>query len=352
MKIGNIDIGNKLILAPMAEITDSSFRKICKQNGVGLTYTQMVSALGIINNNFETLRLCSFSRDEKPIGVQILGNDPDILGQATKELSKLKPDVIDVNCGCPADKVVGNNFGSALLDDPRTIGLIVRKMVDLSNGIPISVKLRIGKDRNHVNIMDTAKVVVDNGGSILIIHGRAREDKYDVDADWSWIKKIKDEYKIVVVGNGSIFTPQDALKMINETGCDSVMVARGALGNPFIFSRFNSLIETGIDPGLPTIEIVTKNLIQHINYLEQEFGEFLALDKAKKHTIWYLKDYPGIDDLLAKIFSLKNLEFLRELVNEHSLLIENGFFKSNGENSINKKFQKKVLFWLADEAKA
>jgi tRNA-dihydrouridine synthase len=156
---------------------------------------------------------------------------------------------------------------------------------------------------------------------------------------------------VPVVGNGSIFSAQDALNMINETGCDTVMVARGALGNPFIFSRFNSLLETGIDPGLPQIEIVNKNLIQHINYLEQEFGEFLALDKAKKHSIWYLKDYPGIDSLLEKIFSLKNLELLRELVNEHSLLIGNGFFKSNGENSINEKFKKKVLFWLTDEVK-
>lgn len=348
MKIGNLDIGTKLFLAPMAEITDGSFRKICKEEGAGITFTQMVSADGVVKNNFETLRLLSFSRSEKPIGVQLLGNDPGILGEATKEISKLKPDLIDLNCGCSVDKVTTNSMGSALLEDPTALGKIIRRMRDNSNGVAISVKLRLGKDRNHINIFDTAKAVEDNGGSLVFLHARARSDKYDTDPDWSWIKKVKERLKISVVGNGSVFTPQEAKQMIDETGCDSVMIARGTLGNPFIFSRFNNFIEKGVDPGKPQIEHVKNVVLRHIKNLEQEFGDVLALDKAKKHTVWYFRYYPGIDSFLERVFRLKKLESLHGLVEEHTHSIANGEFTEPDSEQIFIKFKKKVLFWLPD----
>lgn len=349
MKIGNLDIGNKLILAPMAEVTDSSFRKIAKEFGVGLTFTQMVSAQGVINNNFETLRLLSFSRDEKPIGVQILGNNPEILGDAVKEIVKLKPDVIDLNCGCPVDKVVGNNMGSALLEDPKAMGKLIKKMVDSSSGVPISVKLRLGKDKNNINIFETAKVAEDNGASVLFVHTRTRNDKYESDPDWNWLAKVKEIVNIPVVGNGSIFTPADAKKMIELTGCDSVMVARGALGNPFIFERFNSLANKGFDPGEPPIQLVRDVLLKQINYMEREFGEPNSLDKAKKHSIWYFRFYPGVDQFLEKVFSLNDLHSIRNLIEEHSKNVLLGNLKVTQLNEINIKFKKKVLFWLAEE---
>jgi tRNA-dihydrouridine synthase B len=349
MKIGNLDIGNKLFLAPMAEVTDSSFRKICKEYGAGITFTQMVSAEGVIKNNFETLRHFSFNRSEKPIGVQVLGNNPEILYEAAKEISKHKPDLIDLNCGCPVDKVCSKNMGASLLDDPKTIGMLVRKMVDGSNGVPISVKLRLGKDKSHINIIENAKAVQDNGGSLVFVHSRTRADRYDMDSDWTWLKKVKDVIDIPVVGNGSLFSPTDVKEMLDLTGCDSAMIARGALGNPFIFSRFNTLMQTGKDPGEPDASIVRKTVLQHINNLESEFGELLALDKAKKHSIWYFKSHSGVKFLLDKVFSIKNLNDLRSLINEHADSILHTPVNIDEHAIIHKKFQRKVLFWLAEE---
>lgn len=349
MKIGSLDIGTKLFLAPMAEVTDSSFRGICKEHGAGITFTQMVSAEGVIKNNFESLRILSFNRNEKPIGVQVLGNDPAILGEATKEIARLKPDMIDLNCGCSVDKVTSNNMGSALLDDPKAIGKIIRKMADNAGGVPISVKLRLGKDRSHINIFETAKAVEDSGGALVFVHGRARNDKYETEPDWSWIAKVKEIVKIPVVGNGSVFFSQDAKKMIEETGCDSVMVARGALGNPFIFSRYNKLVETGEDPGMPEISIVKEVLLKHINSIEFELGEVVALDRAKKQTVWYLKDYPGINFLLEKVFGLRNFDSLRELINNHAAKITSGEYGESDKVDVINKFKKKVLFWLTED---
>jgi tRNA-dihydrouridine synthase B len=349
MKVGNLDIGNKLFLAPMAEVTDSSFRKICKEHGTGITFTQMVSAEGVIKNNFETLRHFSFSRTEKPIGVQVLGNDPEILFEAAKEIAKHKPDLIDLNCGCPVEKVCSKNMGSALLDNPNKIGNLVRRMVDGANGVPVSVKIRLGRDKAHINVFENARAVEENGGALIFVHARTRTDKYDTDADWSWLKKVKKEVSIPVVGNGSMFSPGDVKEMLDFTGCDSAMIARGALGNPFIFSRFNQLMETGKDPGEPESHLVLKTVLQHINNLESEFGELIALDKAKKHSIWYFKYHSGVKFLLDKVFSIKNLNDLRQLIQEHADQILHTPINIDEHAIIHKKFQRKVLFWLAEE---
>lgn len=351
MKIGNLDIGNKIFLAPMAEVTDSSFRKIAKENGVGIAFTQMVSALGVLNNNFESLRLFSFSRDEKPIGVQVLGNDAEILGDAVKELKKFKPDLIDLNSGCPVDKVVNNNMGSALLDDPRLLGKLIRKMADAAGDVPVSVKLRLGKDRKHVNVLETARAAEDNGASLVFVHARARGDKYDTSPDWEWIGKVKEILKIPVVGNGSLLNPADIKAMIDSTGCDSAMVARGALGNPFIFDRFNKLMETGKDPGQPELKVVKSTLLKHLDYLKNEFGELKSLDKAKKQVLWYFRNYTLIEFLLDNVFSAKNYEELESVVNTFVENLERSGSQFIKNEIIESKFKKKVLFWLADTDK-
>jgi tRNA-dihydrouridine synthase B len=349
MKIGNIDIGKKLILAPMAEVTDSSFRKICKELGAGLTFTQMLSAHGVINNDFDTLRFLSFSRSEKPIGVQMLGNNAEVLGEAVKEISRFKPDLIDLNCGCSVEKVVSQNLGAALLDDPKKIGLIVRKMVDSSGGIPISIKIRLGKDKTRINVLEIAKTLEDNGGSLIFIHARTRADKYDSDVDLDWLIRAKKSVNIPVVGNGSIFTPQDAKELFEKTGCDSVMIARGALGNPFLFERFNILMETGKDPGEPDAARIKEVLLKQINLIESEHGEPLCLDKVKKNTVWYFRNLPGIELLLKSIFSFTNVDSVREFIEEHAEKILTGKYPVVSNEVINKNFKKKVLFWLEEE---
>ena len=348
MKIDSLDLGHKLLVAPMADVSDAPFRKISKKHGAGLTFTQMVSADGVVKNNFETLRLYSFGRDEKPIGVQLLGRDPAIIGEAVSELSKVKPDLIDLNCGCPMEKVTSKGMGASLSDDPQLLARIVKSMVSAAGEIPVSVKLRLGKDHSNINITDSIKVVEDSGASLVIVHARTSSDSYQTDSNWDWLKKVKENVSIPLVGNGSCFSPQDAKDLMDTTSCDSVMIARGALGNPFYFSRFNSLMETGLDPGEPDIEEVVKVTIEHINLLVQEFGEINAFERAKKQTVWYLKNYPGISSLLDNIFKSKSMSELEELILTHEKSIKSGKLEQENIFEINTRFKNKVLFWLSE----
>jgi tRNA-dihydrouridine synthase B len=347
MKIGSLDIGTKLLVAPMADISDSAFRKISKKHGAGLTFTQMVSAEGVIKNNFDTLRLFSFSRDEKPIGVQLLGKDPAIIGEAVSELTKNKPDLIDLNCGCPMEKVTSKGMGASLSDKPQLLAEIVKSMVNASAGIPISVKLRLGNDHSNINILNSVKIVEDNGASLVIVHARTSVDSYKTDSQWQWLKKVKKEVSIPLVGNGSCFYPEDAKNLMDHTNCDSVMVARGALGNPFYFSRFNSIMEQGFDPGMPHIDTVIDTIIEHVDLLAKEFGEISSFEKAKKHTVWYLKNYPGISVLLDTIFKVKTVAELKELIMQHGSDIKLNKLEQENIFEINSKFKNKVLFWLS-----
>ena len=348
MKIDSLDLGHKLLVAPMADVSDAPFRKISKKHGAGLTFTQMVSADGVVKNNFDTLRLYSFGRDEKPIGVQLLGRDPAIIGEAVSELSKVKPDLIDLNCGCPMEKVTSKGMGASLSDDPQLLARIVKSMVSAAGEIPVSVKLRLGKDHSNINITDSIKVVEDSGASLVIVHARTSSDSYQTDSNWDWLKKVKENVSIPLVGNGSCFSPQDAKDLMDTTSCDSVMIARGALGNPFYFSRFNSLMETGLDPGEPDIEEVVKVTIEHINLLVQEFGEINAFERAKKQTVWYLKNYPGISSLLDNIFKSKSMSELEELILTHEKSIKSGKLEQENIFEINTRFKNKVLFWLSE----
>jgi len=349
MKIGNLDIGKKLILAPMAEISDSSFRKISKEFGAGLTFTQMVSASGVINNNFDTLRYLSFSRDEKPVGVQILGNDAGIIAEAVTEIKKFKPDLIDINCGCSVDKVLRNDMGSSLLNNPALLTQIIKRASNAAGDIPFSVKLRLGKDRKNINIVENAKIAEDNGAALVTIHCRTGSDSYESAPDWTWLKKVKENVKITVVGNGSVFTPQDAQKMIEQTGCDGIMVGRGAIGNPFLFFRNNLVAEGEPDPGQPSMETACDVLLKHIQLLKNEFGEDVALNKAKKNSIWYLQLYSGINEFLEKVFSVRSIEELNRLVTEHCSKNKDGFCTESNSEEIYQKFKKRILFWLDEE---
>lgn len=348
MKVGKIDLGEKLFVAPMADVSDHPFRIIAKEFGAGFTFTQMVSARGVIENDFGTLRRLVFSRNEQPVGVQILGNNPLILKSAAKELAKLSPDLIDLNCGCPVNKVTKHDMGASLLDDTKLIGRLVKSMVEGANGIPVSIKMRLGKDKKNINVLDNAKAAEDNGASLIIVHARTRVDRYCESPEWEWLKKIKENISIPVVGNGSVFGPEDVVKIKKDTGCDSVMIARGALGNPFLFERYNSIIEKGVDPGEPDIFKVRDTAIKHINLLVRDFGESNALDRVKKNIVWYFKKYNGISVLLEKIFSYNNSNSIIEFVNEHAEKVLNNFYPQEDLKCIQQKFENKVLLWLSE----
>lgn len=349
MNIGRLNIGNGMLLAPMAEVTDAPFRKISKQFGAALTFTQMVSADGVVKRNFITSRYLSFGRDEKPIGVQVLGNDPKTLKAAVKEINKFSPDVIDLNCGCPVSHVRANNLGSSILDDTKLLGSLVNAMAKASEGTPISVKLRLGSCRSDISVLENAKAAEDNGASFITVHFRTRSDRYSTSPDYSWMEKLKNTVSVPIVANGSIFTPQDALKLIDDYGADAVMAARGAIGNPFLFSRFNKILNGEEDPGQPDILTAVKVLKDHLNLLVREFGEFRALDKAKKLTIWYLRFYDGISILIPRVLKAKTISQLLEVVDSHTHSVAVEAFTTDNLSEVQKRFESKVLFWLLEE---
>lgn len=349
MKIGGLDIGNGLIVAPMAEITDAPFRRISKDHGAGLTFTQMVSADGVVRNNFTTSRYLSFSLSEKPIGVQILGNDPKIVFNAVKEILKFQPNVIDLNCGCPVPHVKENNMGVSILEDTKLLGSLINAMNKASEGTPVTAKLRLGSCYSNITLLENAKAAEDNGAAYITVHFRTGENRYSDEPNFELMGELKNILSIPIVANGSVFSPQDALKLIKDYGADSVMVARGVLGNPFLISRFNKIIKGGEDPGHPEIETVIEVLKKHLQLLVKEYGEFAALDKAKKQTIWYLRFFEGIYLLIDKVLKSRSINQLFDAVDEHYNFLSSEGIAETLVEDIQEKFKEKVLFWLLEE---
>lgn len=346
MQIGKLNVDSRAFLAPMADVTDFAFRKIAKDLGAGLTFTQMVSADGVIKNNFQTLRLFSFSRDEKPIGVQLLGKDPYILGRAVADLIRYKPDVIDLNCGCPVDKVCNLKMGAYLLSQPEVLGKIVGQMVKSAKDVPISVKVRLGL-KDKINVLEIAKVIEDNGASFITIHARTRKERYISEADWEWITRVKETVKIPVIGNGSVYFAEDAVKMMNETKCDAILLARGALGNPFIFKQINYLLKG--KKYSPSLTEIAETAFLHISMLEKNHGFNKNLDKAKKNAIWYFKYYNGIWNLIDQIYAVNSFNGIKEVLQNHISKLEENYYPEVDVEEIKKRFKRKVLFWLTKE---
>jgi len=349
MLIGQVDLSKRLLLAPMADVTDQSFRHIAREFGAGLTFTQMVSAKGVIDDEFNTLRYLAFNKNEKPIGVQILGNDPEIIGASVKEIVKYKPDVIDLNCGCPVDKVTKYKMGACLMSSPKLLAQIISAMKKYAGDVPVSAKFRLGEDEKNMTVIESAKAAEDSGASFVTVHARTRKDKYDKDSKWDWLAKVKESVSIPVVGNGSVFTAADAVRMKEQTGVDSVMVARGALGNPFIFSNFNSIVDKNFDPGLPDIDTIKETTLVHCKSLIREYGEIRALPFIKKNIIWYYKNFSGINTLIVNLMKANSINEVLELVEKHTENIENANYPEEDLEIIKQKFKMKVLFWLVNE---
>jgi nifR3 family TIM-barrel protein len=254
--------------------------------------------------------------DERPTAIQIFGSDPEIMAAAVPKVMEFKRDLIDINMGCPAPKIANNGDGSALMKDPALMGRIVRAVADASP-VPVTVKIRRGWDDNSINALECAKILEANGAAAVAVHGRTRTQFYSGKADWDTIREIKQALKIPVIGNGDIWSAEDAKAMLDMTGCDAVMVARGAQGNPFIFRQINELLETGKVSYRPSAADKVKQAIEHTCMLVEEKGESRGIKEARKHIAWYIKGLPGASALKGKVFTISDFDVLASLLNDY-----------------------------------
>ena len=313
--IGNVKISGRLVLGPMAGVTDLPFRVICRECGADLIYTEMVSAKGIMYNNKNTEALLEVKESERPVALQLFGEDPVIMSEQAKRLEERNFDIFDINMGCPVPKVVNNGEGSALMKNPIKIGKIVEAMAKAVKK-PVTVKIRKGFDDNTVNACECAYIAQESGAAAVAVHGRTRQQFYSGKADWDIIRQVKEKVSVPVIGNGDIFTPQDAENMLNFTGCDAVMLARGARGNPWIFKQVKAYLEEGKIIGRPSSDELIAMILRHAQ-MEIDFkGEYTAMHEIRKHVAWYTTGYPNSAKLRVKVNEVETYEELVSLMEE------------------------------------
>ena len=299
MKIGNVECGN-IILAPMAGITDMPFRALCREQGATFSYTEMISAKALYYKNKNTLPLLQVAKGERPIAVQLFGNEPELLAQEALKLEEGPYDVFDVNMGCPVPKVVNNSEGSALMRDPEKVEQIVRAMTKVLHK-PVTIKIRKGFSTDQINAVEVARRAEDAGAAAIAIHGRTREEYYSGHADYDIIRQVKEAVSIPVMGSGDIYKGKDAKRMLDETGCDAVMIARGARGNPWIFREVAHYLETGEELPRPSIEEVKKMILRHARMLIDFCGENMAIRQMRKHAGYYVTGYPDASKIRREV---------------------------------------------------
>ena len=311
LQIGNVKLENDLILGPMAGVTDLPFRLLCKEQGAGLLCMEMVSAKGIMYNNKNTKFLLTIDERERPVSLQLFGSDPDIISEQAKRIEELPFDILDM--GCPVPKIVNNGDGSALMKNPLLAGEIIEKTARAIQK-PVTVKIRKGFDEEHINAVEMAHIAQESGAAAIAVHGRTREQYYSGKADWEIIRKVKEAVHIPVIGNGDVWTPQDAIDMRKQTGCDGVMIGRGAQGNPWIFKQILHYEQTGELLEKPSPQEVTEMILRHAK-MQMEFkGEYIGMREIRKHAAWYTAGYKNSAKLRGKINETETYEELKELL--------------------------------------
>lgn len=315
MKIGNVEIKSKLILAPLAGYTNLVFRKICHNMGAGLTYTEMISDKGLLFDNDKTWDLCTIDKDEHPVSLQLFGGEIDAMVKAAKMIDeRANCDIIDINMGCPVRKVVKNGSGSFLLKDPSYIEKMVRSIVNNVHK-PVTVKMRIGWDHNSLNYIDVAKAIERGGASAICVHGRTRSDLYSGEVNLQAIKEIKESVNIPVIGNGNVKTVEDLDNML-KTGVDFVMIGRASLGNPWIFEEFTNHLE-GKEYTYPTDEEKIKFLLYHLDELVKLKGEKVAILEMRSLAAWYVKGMKRNKEFKMKLISVNTIKEFRSIIKEY-----------------------------------
>ena len=313
LKIGDVSLKNNLILAPMAGVTDLPFRLLCKEQGAGLLCMEMVSAKAIYFNNKNTEELLTIDDREPSVSLQLFGSDPDIISEMAKKIENRPFSILDINMGCPVPKIVKNGEGSALMRNPKLVEEILTKLVKAVKK-PVTVKFRKGFDDTCINAVEIAKIAESAGVAAVAVHGRTREQYYSGKADWNIIREVKKAVKIPVIGNGDVFTPQDAKRLVEETGCDGIMVARGAKGNPWIFKQITHYLETGELLPRPSVEELKAMILRHGQMMMEFKGELAGMREMRKHVAWYTAGYPNSAALRNEINSVATLEELTELI--------------------------------------
>ena len=286
LKIGNVTLPNRYILGPMAGVTDLPFRVLCKEQGAGLLCMEMVSAKAILYNNKNTESLLEIHPDEQPVSLQFFGSDPKIMSEMAKRVEERPFDIMDINMGCPVPKVVRNGEGSALMKNPKLVYEIVSAMVKAIDK-PVTVKIRKGFDDSCINAVEIAKIIEEAGAAAVAVHGRTREQYYSGQADWDIIRQVKEAVSIPVIGNGDVTSGELAVKMRQETGCDGVMIGRGAQGNPWIFAELLEYEKTGVLPKRPDAKTIRETMLRHANLLMEYKGDYIGIREMRKHIAWY-----------------------------------------------------------------
>lgn len=301
-KIGNVEINGNIVVAPMAGVSNKTFRKICKNMGASLVVAEMVSDKAILFGNEKTFKLLDMDEDERPISQQIFGSDVESFVEAAKVVEeKMKPDIIDINMGCPVPKIaLRSQAGSALLKNPKKVGEIVKAVVDAVN-VPVTVKIRSGWDSNSINALEIAKICEENGASAITVHGRTRAQGYSGKSDWNIIKQVVDEVDIPVIGNGDVTTCYDAKRMLDETGCSAVMIGRGLLGNPWLIKECVNYLTTGAFPESVSFNEKIDMMEYHLNELCKDKSEGQAVLEMRSHLLNYLKGLPENKEIKNEI---------------------------------------------------
>lgn len=310
--IGNVRIDNNLILGPMAGVTGLPFRILCKEQGAGLVYTEMISAKGIYYNNKNTALLWETSKAEHPVALQLFGSEPGLMALIAERIKDRDFDILDINMGCPVPKIVNNGEGSALMKDLELAGKIIKAVSDAAEK-PVTVKIRKGFDDDSINAVEFAIMAEENGAKAVAVHGRTRQQYYSGRADWDVIRKVKEAVKIPVIASGDIFSAKDAKRCAEETNCDALMVARGARGNPWIFAQIKTFMETGEILKKPGIDEIAEMILRHGRLLKEFKGELTGMCEMRKHIAWYTTGYKNSSQLRRMANKIETYKQLEEL---------------------------------------